>query len=59
MNYSVIVVTFNRLDLLKICLEQISRQTLPFAHTVVVDNCSTDGTAAFLEEYTQNRPDIL
>ena len=45
MNYSVIVVTFNRLDLLKICLEKISCQTLPFTHTIIVDNCSTDGTA--------------
>lgn len=59
MNFTVIVVTFNRLELLKTCLEHIACQTMPFRHIIIVDNCSTDGTAAFLEEYTQDREDIL
>ena len=44
-----VVVTFNRLRELKVCLNLLARQTYPPARVTVVDNQSTDGTAAWLE----------
>lgn len=44
-----VVVTYNRKNLLKQCLEAILAQTRPVDRIVVVDNCSTDGTPEFLE----------
>jgi rhamnopyranosyl-N-acetylglucosaminyl-diphospho-decaprenol beta-1,3/1,4-galactofuranosyltransferase len=44
-----VVVTHNRLPLLKTCLDLLSRQTFLPARVTVVDNQSTDGTAAWLE----------
>ena len=58
MNYVVVIVTYNRLPLLKECLKQIDAQSLKFNEMVVVNNCSTDGTAEFLHEYAKHRNDI-
>ena len=49
MKFSVVVVTYNRLELLKECLFNIRNQTYPAYKTIIVDNASTDGTAAFLD----------
>ena len=38
-----VVVTFNRLELLKQCVEALRAQTAP-CHILIVDNASTDGT---------------
>lgn len=43
-----IVVTFNRLDCLKACLEAVRRQSRPVDHILVVDNSSSDGTREWL-----------
>lgn len=51
MNISTVVVTYNRLSLLKRALHAIETQTLPPASIIVVDNCSTDGTKEFLAEW--------
>ena len=48
-----VVVTFNRLDLLKRALDSYDSQTSPFRNLIVVDNCSSDGTYEFLEEWKQ------
>ncbi len=45
-----VVVTYNRKELLLNCLNALSNQTYPLDHIVVVNNASTDGTAAFLCE---------
>lgn len=45
-----VVVAFNRKHLLKECLDGLLRQSLPLDGIFVVDNASTDGTAAYLEE---------
>ena len=45
-----VVVTFNRLALLEECLDAIGSQTCPPAEVMVVDNASTDGTAARVAE---------
>lgn len=44
-----VVVTFNRLEDLKICLKSLQAQTRPLDHIFVINNGSTDGTAAWLE----------
>ena len=44
-----IVVTFNRKELLRECLLALLRQTLPVARVLVIDNLSSDGTAAMLQ----------
>lgn len=59
MNYSVVIVTYNRLDLLKECLTCVENQTLKFKSIVIVNNHSSDGTIDFLNEYCNNRKDIL
>jgi rhamnopyranosyl-N-acetylglucosaminyl-diphospho-decaprenol beta-1,3/1,4-galactofuranosyltransferase len=45
---SAVVVTRNRRDLLEECLDALDAQTRPLDRVVVVDNASTDGTAAWL-----------
>lgn len=44
------IVTYNRKELLGRNIEMLLRQTKPFNKIFVIDNCSTDGTFAFLEE---------
>lgn len=44
-----VVVTYNRKDLLKRCLDALLGQTRPLGRVMVIDNCSTDGTAEFLQ----------
>lgn len=43
-----VVVNWNRSGLLRACLESLQRQTLPNFEIVVVDNGSTDGSAAMV-----------
>ncbi|WP_353948976.1 glycosyltransferase family 2 protein [Sporolactobacillus sp. Y61] len=45
-----VVVTFNRLDLLKICLNALKKQTRILDEILIIDNHSTDGTTEFLKE---------
>ena len=47
-----IVVTYNRLDMLKKCIAHLMRQTYP-CDILIVDNASTDGT----EEWCRNNTD--
>ena len=47
-----VVVTYNRAALLTECLDAIAAQTTPHDRVVVVDNASTDDTAALLSERT-------
>ncbi len=54
MNNAVVIVTYNRLELLKECLACVCGQTIPFSRVIVVDNHSTDGTA----EYLASRTDV-
>lgn len=51
MKYGVVIVTYNRLELLKQCVEQCLGQSLPFQNIVIVNNCSTDGTFEYLETW--------
>ena len=51
MKYGVVIVTYNRLELLKECIENCNRQTIPFEKIIIVNNCSTDGTDEYLQQY--------
>ena len=46
----VVIVTYNRKDLLRECLNAVLAQTRPPDHVLVVDNASTDGTSEMLKE---------
>lgn len=48
---TVVVVTYNRRNLLEQCLLAISRQTLLPHRLLIVDNASTDGTAEWLTDW--------
>jgi GT2 family glycosyltransferase len=49
MRISVIVVNWNRRDLLRACLLSLTRQTFPAFEIIVVDNGSTDGSAEMID----------
>lgn len=55
MKINCVVVTYNRLSLLKECLSALENQTYPIQRIVIVDNCSTDGTSEFLDSLTDTR----
>lgn len=48
---SVVIVTFNRLNKLQHALDCFDNQTQDFDNLIIVDNCSTDGTKEFLEQW--------
>jgi hypothetical protein len=50
MNCGVVIVTYNRLELLKECVDCVRKASIPFSHIIIVDNCSTDGTKEYLEQ---------
>lgn len=51
-NICAVVVTYNRKELLKRCLDGVLNQSYPVSHILIVDNASTDGTPEMLaEEY--------
>lgn len=54
MKYSVVIVTYNRIKLLKECLECLEQQKKRFDNIIIIDNCSNDGTYDYLEEYKVN-----
>jgi GT2 family glycosyltransferase len=51
MKVSIIIPTLNQLELTKICLESVIKNTWDIEHEIiVVDNASTDGTTDYLKE---------
>lgn len=52
MKIGVVIVTYNRLDKLKKCLNAYANQTYLPVNMTVVNNASTDGTEAFLETWS-------
>ncbi len=51
MTVNAVVVTYNRLDLLKLTLEKLQEQTFRIKKIVVVNNASTDGTKEYLDSF--------
>jgi GT2 family glycosyltransferase len=54
---SLVIVAYNGLELTRACLESVEHKSdYPAIEVVVVDNASTDGTSAFLQQWAQIRP---
>ena len=47
---SVVIVNWNRRDLLRACLDSLAAQTFTDFEIIVVDNGSDDGSAAMVKE---------
>jgi glycosyltransferase involved in cell wall biosynthesis len=56
---SIIIPTYNRLELLKETLQSIFRQTLQASEIIVVDNGSSDGTVEWLKKTHQNKVMVI
>lgn len=56
MKFSIVITTHNRLDLLKRAISSALAQTI-VCEVVVADDCSTDGTAAYVRELTASLPE--
>ncbi len=54
-----VVVTYNRLSLLKECLAALESQTYTIHKIIVIDNCSTDGTEAFLKDLPGDKYHVI
>lgn len=50
-----IVVTYNRKELLKECIDALLSQDYDNCDVIIVDNASTDGTREYIEEYITNQ----
>lgn len=55
MNIDAIIVTYNRLSKLKKAIDALLKQTIPFRNIIIVNNCSTDGTADYLEKLSKEK----
>jgi GT2 family glycosyltransferase len=53
---SVVVVNWNRRDLLRACLASLARQTHSSFEVIVVDNASEDGSAELVQQLTGSYP---
>jgi len=54
---TVVVTVYNYQRYLRPCLESIATQTYPAFKCVVIDDCSSDGSAALVEQFIAERPD--
>jgi glycosyltransferase involved in cell wall biosynthesis len=55
---SVVIPSYNRLETITYCLDSACRQTVEPGEIIVVDDCSTDGTAATVHEYSRAHPSV-
>lgn len=54
---SVIVVTYNNIELTKACLESLDKYSAyPALEVIVVDNASSDGSAEYLRQWVESGP---
>ena len=58
MEIGVVLVTYNRIDKLKIALKSYEKQTILPKYILVVNNNSTDGTKEYLEEWKKEQNGI-
>nr|MCR5545643.1 glycosyltransferase [Lachnospiraceae bacterium] len=59
MEITAVVVTYNRLELLKENIEALRHQSVPDLSILVVNNASTDGTKEYLDEVANNQIGVL
>ena len=55
MKTAAVIVTYNRLALLKECIQAVRQQSEPVTAIVVINNASTDGTGDFLRSIADDR----
>lgn len=55
LKFNVVIVTYNRLALLKECLDAVLGQTYRVHRVFVLDNCSSDETEQYLKSVTDER----
>lgn len=58
MRIAAVVVTFNRVDMLKQCLQGLRAQSTPVDHIFIVNNASSDGTREYLDAEFGDDPTI-
>jgi GT2 family glycosyltransferase len=58
MDITVVIVTYNRLEMLKKAISCYERQTLMPKSIIVINNASTDGTKEFLDEWSSDTSPI-
>ena len=60
MKFSIIIPTFNSRTFLSRCLESLINQGFPASdfEVILVDDCSTDGTAAFASSFSTQLPNL-
>lgn len=56
--FSVVIPTYNRLNYLRQCLASVLNQDYPNIEIIILDNHSTDGTQAYLEDIIQKHAHI-
>ncbi len=59
MNVSVWITSYNQKELLKEAVNSVLAQTLCPHEIIIVDDCSSDGSQAIIEEYKKRFPDII
>lgn len=55
MRIGVVIVTYNRIKLLKECINRVLNQTFPVNTVIVVNNNSSDGTREYLDSFSDKR----
>ncbi len=59
MRASVVIVTYNRIAMLRECMESVLANTGDIEHEIIVwDNASTDGTGEYLRELAETHPHL-
>jgi GT2 family glycosyltransferase len=59
MNFTLLIVTYNRLELLKECIKSALEQTYSLKHIVILNNNSNDGTTDYLCEIGSQHKHII
>jgi glycosyltransferase involved in cell wall biosynthesis len=54
-NISVIIPAYNRDKTIRYCIDSVLGQSVPPSEVIVVDDCSTDGTAEIVRRYSDSR----
>ncbi len=54
--YAIVIVTYNRKELLCECLECVQRQRVLASSIIIINNASTDGTGVYLETFREKNP---
>ena len=57
--YGIVIVTYNRLSLLKECVEHAINQTIPATKIIIIDNSSTDGTKEYLKIFKNDKRFVI